>query len=204
MSFSRNISYILHPIIFPLLGSIFYLALLPRYLSDRQQFFILSIVFVSTFVIPVLLLSFLKRTQMITSFHLNNLEERKYPLLLFSFLAILVGRLLFKASSIDDLALYFIAGGVGMVSLYLFLLKNIKVSIHTLGVGSLIGFFIQLSLNYQINLLLIIGLLFLIFGILAKARLKLRAHTKKEVLWGVFIGIIVQLIIPILYRYFIP
>ncbi len=201
MDFNRFISYVLHPISFPSLGALFYLFVLPRYVSDDYRLFILSIVFVGTFIIPIILLGFLKQTKMITSFHLAGIEERKYPLLLFAFLAILVGRLLFKASLIDGLALHFIAGGLGLMIVYSFLWKKTKVSIHTLGIGSLIGFVIQISIDYHLNLLLIIAGLFIVFGILAKARVALDAHTQKEVLLGVGIGVLVQLLVPVIYYF---
>ena len=201
MFFNRFISYLLHPISFPSLGALFYLFVLPRYVSDDYRFFILSIVFIGTFIIPIVLLGFLKKTKMITSFHLATIEERKYPLLLFAFLAILVGRLLFKASLIDGLALHFIAGGLGLLIVYSFLWKKIKVSIHTLGIGSLIGFVIQISIDYRLNLLLILGGLFIVFGILAKARVAQDAHNQIEVLLGVGIGVLVQLLVPVMYYF---
>ncbi len=201
MFFNRFISYLLHPISFPTLGALFYLFVLPRYVSDDYRFFILSIVFVGTFIIPIVLLGFLKKAKMIISFHLATVEERKYPLLLFVFLAILVGRLLFKASLVDGLALHFIAGGFGLLIVYGFLWRKIKVSIHTLGLGSLIGFIIQISLDYHLNLLLFIGGLFVVFGVLAKARVALDAHTVKEVLLGVSIGVLAQLLVPVVYYF---
>ena len=201
MAFNRFISYLLHPISFPSLGALFYLFVLPRYVSDEFKFFILSIVFVGTFIIPILLLGVLKKAKMITSFHLTTVEERKYPLLLFAFLAILVGRLLFKASLVDGLALHFIAGGLDLLVVYGFLWVKTKVSIHTLGIGSLIGFVIQISIDYHLNLLLVTGGLFVMFGVLAKARIALDAHTQKEVILGVSIGVLAQLLVPVVYYF---
>jgi hypothetical protein len=137
---------------------------------------------------------------MIHSFHLRSIEERKFPLLLFAFLAILIGRMLFKLVLVNDLAIYFVSGGFAMLLAYWFLWLEIKVSIHTMGVGSLIGFVIQISLSYHQNYLVVIALLFVLFGVLANSRLNLKAHTFREVLWGLFIGILPQLLSPLIYQ----
>jgi len=199
MAVYRFISYLLHPISFPIIGALFYMSILPRYVSEGYRMFILGIVFFGTFIIPILLLIFLKKARMISSFHLPNIEERKYPLLLFSFLAILVGRLLFKAALVNELAIHFIAGGLGLLIIYVFLWKSLKISIHTLGIGSLIGFVIQISLHYQLNLLYVLAGLFLVFGILAKARVALKAHSSIEVLLGLGVGIFTQVLLPMVF-----
>ncbi len=137
---------------------------------------------------------------MIHSFHLSSIEERKFPLLLFAFLAIVIGRMLFKLVLVNDLAIYFIAGGFSMLLAYWFLWLKIKVSIHTIGVGGLIGFIIQMSMIFYQNYLIILALLFVLFGVVANARLKLKAHSFREVLWGLIFGIIPQLFIPFIYQ----
>jgi len=200
MSFHRFISSFLHPIIFPLLGSVFYLFVLPRFISNERKIIILLLVFIGTYLLPVFLLYVLKQLKMISSFHLPSIEERKFPLLLFTFLATLIGRLLFKLALINDLAIYFIAGGFALLLVYFFLWMRLKVSIHTMGVGGLIGFILQLSLSYEQNYLPVTAFLFMLFGVIANARLQLRAHTFKEVILGLIIGFIPQLLVPYIYQ----
>lgn len=137
---------------------------------------------------------------MIHSFHLSSIEERKFPLLLFTFLAILIGRMLFKLVLVNDLAIYFIAGSFAMLLAYWFLWLKIKVSIHSIGVGGLIGFIIQISITFQQNYLILIALLFVLFGIVANARLQLKAHSFREVLLGLVFGIIPQVLTPLIYQ----
>jgi len=199
MSLHRIVSLLFHPILFPFFGSIFYLAIVPRYISDRYKLLVLSIVFIGTYLLPITLLFFLKALKMISSFHLSTIEERKFPMLAISFLAILIGRILFKFTIVNDLAIFIIAGSVALLLVYGFLWFGIKVSIHTLGVGGLIGFIIRLSMLYQQNFLVVIALLFVLFGIIANARLKLQAHTFNEVLLGVFFGVSTQLLVPFVY-----
>jgi hypothetical protein len=135
---------------------------------------------------------------MIQSFHLEGINERKYPLVLFSFIGFLLSKLLFKINFVDDLAIYFLAGAISMLIVVGMLWLRIKVSIHTLGIGSLIGFVIRVSLVYKLNLLIVIALLFALFGVVAKSRLKLNAHITNEVVLGLMFGILSQLLVPYL------
>lgn len=200
MSFHRFISSFLHPIIFPLLSSLFYLYTVPRFISNQHKIIILLLVFIGTYFIPILLLYILKQMKMITNFHLSSIEERKFPLLLFSILAILLGRMLFKITIVNDLAVYFVAGGIALLLIYWFLWLGLKVSIHTLGIGGFIGFMIHLSYSYQQNYLPAIAILFLIFGVIGNARIKLKAHSLTEVFIGLLLGVLVQLLVPYIYQ----
>lgn len=200
MSFHRIISSLLHPILFPLIGSIFYLLTIPRYISDKYKLLILSIIFLGTYLLPIMLLWLLKRLNMIQSFHLSTIEERKFPMLLLTFLGILIGRMLFKIAIVNDLATFIIAGSFALLLVYGFLWLRIKVSIHTLGVGGLIGFLMKLSMEYHQNSLLILAFLFVLFGVIANARIKLKAHTFWEVILGLIIGVATQLLVPLIYQ----
>ena len=200
LKFSKAISYLFHPIIFPLIGALIYLFTTPRYTSKRTKSLLVLVVFIGTFILPIILLAFLKGMGMIKSFHLSTIEERKFPTLFFSFLAILVGRLFFQIQVVDNLAFFFISGGFSFLIVYGLLWFSFKVSIHTLGIGGFIGFLINLSLFYHHNYLYIIALLFFLFGIIAKARLKLKAHNFTEVIWGVILGVLVQIVIPFIYQ----
>lgn len=198
-AFSKAISYLFHPVIYPLIGTLIYLFTTPRYTSKKTKLLLILVVFIGTYLLPIIILAFLKGMGMITSFHLATFDERKFPTLFFSFLAILVGRLFFQIQVVDSLALFFISGGFSFLMVYGLLWTKLKLSIHTLGIGGLIGFLINLSLNFHHNYLYLIGFLFVLFGFVGKARLKLNAHNFTEVIWGVILGILVQLFVPLLY-----
>jgi membrane-associated phospholipid phosphatase len=73
------------------------------------------------------------------------------------------------------------------------------VSLHTLGVSGLIGFLIYFSHFYKINIITILAALFVLAGLVASARLKLRAHQLIEVLLGGVIGMVGQFIVYFIY-----
>ena len=62
------------------------------------------------------------------------------------------------------------------------------------GVSGLLMFLINLSIHFEINLIIAISALILLTGGVASARLYLRAHTKIELTIGLFIGLLSQLL----------
>jgi len=190
----KLISFVLHPLLFSFLGTFLYLYLTPKHIVKQQEYIILLIVFISTYVIPVLLLFLLKRIRLINDYHLRSIDERKFPVLFFIMLSFLIGRAMLGTQIADLLAFSFF--GIAFALSFTYLLFNIKVktSLHTLGMGGIIGFVMVMSYEYELNFNSLIAGLFLVAGLIGVSRLALNAHRPKEVYIGFLIGIISQLI----------
>jgi hypothetical protein len=65
MRFYKLISTILHPIVIPTIGVMLYFLLIPNSLLQNQKLTILSLVFGVSYIIPLLILIFLKKTRII-------------------------------------------------------------------------------------------------------------------------------------------
>ena len=193
MLFYRTISYLFHPVLFSTIASFLYFIITPSHIADENERLILSIVFTSTYIVPVLLVYFLKKFKLIDSFHMQSISERKFPILFMTLLFFLLGKLLLEPGFIDLLAYSFIGCGIGLVMTYMLFFLKIKASLHTLSIAGLIAFVCILSYQYQLNLLVLIMVLFVLFGLIAVARLKLDAHKDLEVYIGFLIGFISQL-----------
>ncbi|MDJ0645994.1 MAG: hypothetical protein QNJ57_08450 [Flavobacteriaceae bacterium] len=193
MLFYRAISYIFHPILFSTIASFLYFIILPTHVSDESERVILSIVFLATYVIPILLVFFLKRFRLIQDYHLKTIGERKFPVLFMTLLFFLLGKLLLEPGFVDLLAYSFFGCGIGLILVYFLFPLRIKASLHTLSIAGLIAFVCILSYQYELNLLALIIALFMLFGIIAVSRLKLDAHKDLEVYIGFLIGFISQL-----------
>lgn len=198
MKFTKLVSYILHPIVVPIIGTILYFILLPRHINKQWEIMIIGAVFVTTYLLPLLFLSLLKKSKAIDSFHLVTPQERKFPVLFFISISLLMATLIRKGDSTFELALFFYGMTFALIISYFLLYKNFKASLHMIGIGGMIGFFITLSLAYQINLLLLFAILFTMSGIIANSRLSLKAHSKTEIFIGFLIGVSCQLITYIL------
>jgi len=201
MIFSKFISYLLHPLLFPFIGSFLYLYLTPQHMVKQQEYIILIIVFVSTYIIPILLLSLLKKVKLIEDYHLRSIEERKFPILFFIILSFLIGRTLLNIRIADLLAFSFFGIAFGLSFSYLLFSLRIKTSLHTLGIGGIIGFVMIMSYEYQLNFNALIASLFVVAGLIGAARLNLNAHRPSEVYIGFLLGVLSQWLSYMLYQH---
>ena len=192
MFFYKFISYLLHPLLFSFLGTFLYLYLSPEHMVKQQEYIILLIVFVSTYIIPILLLTLLKKVNLITDYHLRTIEERKFPILFFIILSFLIGRTLLNIRIVDLLAFSFFGIAFGLSLTYLFFALKIKSSLHMLGIGGIIGFVMIMSYEYQLNFNALLAGLILVAGLIGVARLSLKEHTPAEVYIGFLVGVTSQ------------
>ena len=199
MKFSKFISYFFHPINFPLIGAILFFLFIPKFIFKPQEYTILLVIFIGTYLFPILLLWLLKRFGMINSYHMVTIEERKFPTLLFISISFIIGNWLYKSLIVDILALLFFGYGLSLICSSIFLYLKLKISLHTLAISGLIGFLIYFSHFYQINLIPIMALLFVLGGLVASARLRLRAHQLNEVMMGGIVGFVSQYIVYFVY-----
>jgi len=195
MKFFKFISYFFHPINFPIVGTILYFLLIPEYIFKPQEHLIITVILIGTYIFPLFLLLLLKRFKMIDSYHMVTIEERKFPTLLFISICYILGNWLFKSTVVDILSLFYFGYGLLLIFSYAFLYLKIKISLHTSAIGGLIGFLIYFSYHYKINLIILLSVFFLLSGLIATSRLRLKAHTIREVFLGYIIGIFSQFIV---------
>jgi hypothetical protein len=199
MRFSKIISYFFHPINFPFVGAILYFLLLPKYIFIEQERLLLAVTFVITYIFPLLLIVLLKSFKMINSYHMETIEERKFPLILFISITIFIGYWLLKSTIVNLLSLFYFGYGLGLIITYILLYFKIKVSLHTAAISGLIGFITCFSFYYKVNLIVILAILLLLNGVISTSRLRLQAHKFNEVLLGFIIGIVTQLFVYLIY-----
>ena len=189
MTFYKYISTILHPIVIPTIGVMLYFLVVPTNFVKEQRFYILSLIFTTTYLIPLLMLIFFKRIKIIRNYRIETIKERKMPVVLMSFLYFFLGQSMNNVY-IKDLALLFYSTSLGLFILFIFFYFQKKISIHLLSLGIPLGFFMVLSYSYQQAFLIEIIGIFLISGFVGSSRLHLKAHTQKEVFSGFFIGVL--------------
>lgn len=190
MKFTKIISTILHPIVIPTIGVMLYFLLVPSTISSNQKLSILSLIFVATYLIPLLILIVFKKLKFIKNYKTESIKERKLPVLLMIILFFLLGNTIDKQLILKDIALLFYASSLGLILIYILFYFKVKTSIHLLSLGISVGFFLVLSSIYSQSFTIVIIIIFLLAGLLASARLKLKAHNTKEVYLGFFIGIL--------------
>jgi hypothetical protein len=106
----------------------------------------------------------------------------------------MVGNLLVDFHIVDLLAYSFYGIAISLSFTYILFNAKIKTSLHTLGIGGILGFIIIMSFEYKLNYNLIIAILFVLAGLIAVSRLALKAHKPKEIYIGFLVGMISQFI----------
>ena len=133
--------------------------------------------------------------KLIKSFNAESIQERKIPVAIMIIIFYLLGNTFKKVPNLSDIGLLFYATGIGLVGVYILFSFKIKTSIHLLSIGITTGFFFILNSLCNENLIVLVSLLILFSGLLASARLHLKAHTEKEVYLGFTLGFISPIIL---------
>ena len=191
----KSISFIFHPLLMPLFGVIFYFSKSPRFIPKEIIWAKLLSLFILTVILPILLYFLLKTLGKVKSIYLKTTPERILPLLLNCIVILIVIQRILTPTQIIELYYFFIGILISsMVCLALAIFK-FKASIHMIAVTGVFMFFIALSIHFSININGTLALMAIIAGAVATSRLHVNAHTYKELLMGVFIGIIPQIIL---------
>ena len=192
MKFHKFISVLLHPIVIPTIGILLFLSITPNEIKKERQYLLISIVFFSTYVIPLISLIILKTLGVVKSFQVESIKERKTPLFIMLIIFYVLGKLLINIPDYRELGILFYGTNISLALVYLLFFFQIKSSLHILSMSSTLGFFLLFANNYSISILPLGSILIILTGILASARLHLKAHNQKEIYLGFFIGLIGQ------------
>ncbi len=192
---ARIVSYIFHPLLFPTYGLLLLLATNPNrfgHLGEKLHIVWFIIIFALTFLFPAVWLLMMKRLEMIDSLNLETTKERIVP-----FIATATFYLwttwMFKSNvhlkiPTDKLIFYMMLGSCFTIFMALVMNIFMKVSLHTLGAGNLLGIILPIVNSSTYDLRFVFVALILLAGIIGAARLILKAHTEREVFTGYFLG----------------
>ena len=192
---SKLLSYVIHPLLAPTFGTIFYFMVTPKYSPMELILGNLVPIFILTGLIPLGSLLILNQFGMTRSRLLLTSEERIYPLLIFLALLLLILLRVIPNNFTVELYYFFMGIALSVTSCLLLALMGKVVSIHMVGIGTLLMFIVVLSFHFEKNIVAAISLCTLCTGLLASARLYLNRHGRAAVLTGWLIGLVSQLIL---------
>lgn len=189
---TKTLSYIFHPLLMPTIGLIilFNTGTYVSYMQFEAKKFIILVVFLSTFVFPLIFLPFFLYRNLIKSIKLEERKERYYPFvltLIFYFAAYYI----LNVFPIPQIILSYIFGSfISVLILFIVTLKW-KISAHMIGIGGLIGMLLSVSIKFSIDLQFYIMLSFFVAGLIAYSRLYLKTHTSYQIYLGLLSGFII-------------
>ncbi|MDP5157770.1 MAG: hypothetical protein NWQ07_04235 [Flaviramulus sp.] len=191
----KSISYIFHPLLMPLFGVIFYFSKSPRFIQEEVIQAKLISLFILTVLLPILLFFLLKTLGKVKTLNLESTSERVYPLMLNCVIIILVLKRIVTLSQVVELYFFFLGILISNLTCLILAILKFKASIHMIAITGICMFFIALSIHFSININGTLALMSIIIGAIATSRLHLKAHTSIELLIGIFVGVIPQLIL---------
>lgn len=185
---ARLVSIIFHPLFMPMAGFYLLFAMLPYHFTGSYYILIVGLTLLfNTIFLPGYFIWLLKKKGTITSYYLPSQAERKYPLL-FEAISLTVNYYFFRKSGLPAVLQSYLLAAVA-VSVFA-LLANLwfKISLHGLGIGSLLGLSLVSPSFTHSDYRWLIWLLVLGCGIIGSARILLKAHHPSEVYSGILSG----------------
>ena len=194
-------SYIFHPIFISLYGTLFFFSVAKSYYYNPQIYITLLQVTILTVLLPLSLFFLMRSLGMLHSFTEASLTERRLPITIQAvFLFVLLNESISR-EIFTELYFFFLGGLISAVLVLGAVLLKFKASLHMIGISALTAFIYGLSNYYKLPFSsYIIGICIICMGFVASSRLYKKAHTPVELLAGMTIGIIPQLL---LYNYWL-
>ena len=191
---SRGISVVFHPIFIPvytlvlLLNQDLTLALI---IPVKTKLILSCIVFLTTIVIPFFSVWVFYRMKLVSSILLKTREERIYPLLIIAIFYYMTYYLL-RSFPMTFLFSFYMLGSAFLVILALIISFRMKISLHMIGIGGVLGLLIGLSFTISTDLSLLIFPAILLCGVVGSARLNENSHKSSEIYTGFLAGVVVM------------
>jgi hypothetical protein len=189
---AKIVSFIFHPALMALYGLIIILSAptLLAYLPYEVKKIIILVFLTNNVIVSLSVFPFLRYRNIITSWEMEDKNERVIPLLIASVLYFVTTYIMFKLQVPVFLKAYVFSASI-LVLFCAVISTRWKISIHSVGSGALIAMVLLLSLKMDANLDGYIISTLLISGLVLSARLKLNTHKPAQVYTGFITGFLV-------------
>ncbi|MEO7977915.1 hypothetical protein [Flavobacterium sp.] len=187
-------SYILHPVFISMYAALFYLFYKQDMFTNQEKYFILFQILIITVIVPILFFLLLRATGNVKSVMVHETSQRIIPLILQCFLFILLVKRSIVVTRYPELHFFFLGGLFSTILALIYSLFKIKASLHIMAISGFGVFVIGLNIHLQMHNPYWSAFLILLTGIVASSRLEMDAHTNKELLIGLLIGIVPQVL----------
>jgi hypothetical protein len=191
---AKIISYIFHPVFIPtfFIITLFFMHFGVLYLIPLWgKLLLVGMVLLFTAVFPMTFAYIFLKKGWIKSPEMDTKEERIYPLLLTAFFYYLSFYLL-RQIHWSPIIPVFIFGALCSNVVLLIINFFWKISIHCMAMGGLLGAYIGIAYNYNLNIFYLISAVILLCGLVGFARLKSNSHKPAQIYAGFLTGVVVM------------
>jgi hypothetical protein len=190
----RVFSFLFHPLLIPSYATLLYFAATHNFFYKHEIYLIFIQILILTILLPISLFYLLRSFGLLKS-KLVNKKERRLPLAIYSVLLLILLRHSLALLVVTELYYYFLGCLFSIVAALALAIANIKVSIHTLAIATLVMLPIGLSAYYHIQFLGLIIFLIIMLGTVATSRLMAGKHSLGEVAFSALLGLLPQVLL---------
>ena len=187
-------SYVFHPIFITLYGVLLYILLSGLGFNSLSLLLLIQVV-ILTILLPLSVYYLLKATGHVKSFTEATINERKFPILLQATFLFLLLKFSGFIEELPALYFFFLGGLIASIIAFVLTFLNFKVSLHMIGICSLLAFVISLFIYLNKDLIALIALMIVIVGNVASSRLYMKSHNYTELFAGALIGLFSQVLL---------
>ena len=190
------ISYVFHPMLFPVYSFFFINACYPflfAHLDKVERMRLFMVLLTNTILFPGITMIMIKQLGFAKSLKMRNRKERILPYIamcVFSFWTFMVIRKL----AVGDMFTHVMLGSCFSIFMAFFFNNFYKISIHAVGAGSFVAIALVVTMASNYNLVAVFLLMILLAGVIGTARLYLKAHTFRDIYTGYMVGVLAQMI----------
>ncbi|HZX61633.1 MAG TPA: hypothetical protein VFE66_00390 [Bacteroidales bacterium] len=153
----------------------------------KAKLLLTGLVFLTTILLPLLIVFLLYRLKLVKSFYLESREERIYPLLAAAVFYYLTYYML-KSFPISFIFSYYMLGSTFLTILAMIISFYRKISLHMIGIGGMVGLLMGLSPNLSLDLTWFVIAAIILGGFLGFARIQSNSHKPSEIYSGFLVG----------------
>ncbi len=158
-------------------------------LKMDSLFQLLGIIFIVTFIIPVISISTLRFTNLISDFHLNDRNQRIIPFLFITCFYGITAYMFYSKLTVNNLVVTVFITITGLIFILTAITFFWKISVHGAASGGIIGIITVLGMQHPVQYFgVILAVVTLMGGLIFYSRLKLNAHTPAQVYAGALLG----------------
>lgn len=175
-------------------ATLFYLFCKGDIFTNQEKYYVLFQILIITILVPILFFLLLRSTGHVDSIMVAETSQRKIPLVLQCFLYILLVKRSIVIVRYPELHFFFLGALFSTILALICSLFKVKASLHTMAMSAFTIFVIGLNIHLQMQNPYWPALLILLTGVVASSRLEMGAHTSREILSGLALGILPQLL----------
>lgn len=188
-------SYIFHPIFSSIYGTLFFFVIAKNYFNNPQIYITLIQVTILTVLMPLSMYFLFRSLGLLSSFTEASIAERRMPIAIQAILLFVLIKYSISKEMFTELYYFFLGGLLSTLVVLSAVLLKFKASLHMIGISAITAFIYGLSVYYQLPFTYLIGICIICMGFVASSRLYKKAHTPIELIAGIFIGMVPQLLL---------